>query len=131
LTADRRELLAIFAGGAIGAGLRTGLVELGGSHPGHWPWLTFAVNVVGCLMLGYFVTRLQERLPITAYRRPFLGTGLCGALTTFSTVQLELLQMLDRSELGLALAYCAASVVAGFAGVLLGTTIVRRARLTW
>ena len=131
MTADRRELLAIFAGGAIGAGLRTGLVELAGAHAGRWPWLTFAVNVIGCLMLGYFVTRLAERLPITAYRRPFLGTGLCGALTTFSTVQVELLQMLDRGRLGLACGYCAASVAAGFAGVLVGTAVVRRARLTW
>lgn len=131
MTADRRELLAIFAGGALGAGLRTSLVQLTHATPGHWPWVTFAVNVVGCLLLGYFVTRLSERLPITAYRRPFLGTGLCGALTTFSTVQLELLGMLDRGDLGLAAGYCAASVAAGFAGVLLGTAIVRRARLTW
>jgi CrcB protein len=131
LTADRSELLAIFAGGALGAGLRTSLVELAHPTPGHWPWVTFAVNVVGCLLLGYFVTRLSERLPITAYRRPFLGTGLCGALTTFSTVQLELLGMLDRGDLELAAGYCAASVAAGFTGVLLGTAIVRRARLTW
>ncbi|MGZ4174156.1 MAG: fluoride efflux transporter CrcB [Solirubrobacteraceae bacterium] len=131
MTADRSELLAIFAGGALGAGLRTGVVELAGTHPGRWPWLTFAVNVIGCLMLGYFVTRLAERLPITAYRRPFLGTGLCGALTTFSTVQVELLQMLDRGRLDLACGYGAASVAAGFAGVLVGTAVVRRARLTW
>jgi CrcB protein len=128
---DRRELGAMFAGGALGAGIRTGLVELAPPHPGSWPWTTFGVNVVGCLLLGYFVTRLQERLPISAYRLPFLGTGLCGALTTFSTMQVELLRMLDRGEVLLAAAYAAASIVAGFVGVTLGTAAVRRARLTW
>jgi CrcB protein len=128
---DRRELAAIFAGGALGGGARTALAQLAPAHAGHWPWATFAVNLVGCLLLGYFVTRLQERLPITAYGRPLLGTGICGGLTTFSTVQLELLRMLDRGELGLALLYGAVSVGAGFIGVALGTSVVRRARLTW
>src|SRR5438105_15221387 len=115
----------------LGSAIRTGLVELAPTHTGQWPWVTFAVNIVGCLLLGYLVTRLQERLPITAYRRPLLGTGLCGALTTFSTFQLELLRMVDRGEPLLAILYCGASVAAGFAGVALGTAIVRRAKLTW
>ena len=130
-SSDRRALLAIFVGGALGAGVRTGFSELAPTHPGQWPWATFAVNLVGCLLLGYFVTRLQERLPVTAYRRPFLGTGLCGGLTTFSTFQLELLRMIDRGDLVLAVAYVAASLLAGFAGVMIGTATVRRARLTW
>jgi CrcB protein len=129
--ADPRELGAIFAGGALGAAARTGLVELAPTRPGQWPWVTFLVNIVGCLLLGYFVTRLQERLPITAYQRPFLGTGVCGALTTFSTFQLELLRLLDRGDLVLAFLYEAGSVAAGFLGVALGTGLVRRARLTW
>jgi CrcB protein len=128
---DRRALAAIFAGGAIGAAIRTGLEQLWPATAGHWPWVTFAVNVAGCFLLGYFVTRLQERLPVTAYRRPFLGTGFCGALTTFSTFQVELLMMLDHGALGLAVLYAGGSLAAGFAGVALGTAVVRRARLTW
>lgn len=122
---------AIFVGGALGGTIRTGLVELAPAQAGRWPWTTLGVNVVGCVLLGYFVTRLQERLPITAYRHPLLGTGLCGALTTFSTMQLELLRMLDRGELLLSAAYAGGSVIAGFVGVTLGTAAVRRARLTW
>jgi CrcB protein len=129
--ADPRELGAIFAGGTLGAAARTGLEELAPVRAGHWPWVTFAVNVVGCLLLGYFVTRLQERLPVTAYRRPFLGTGVCGALTTFSTFQLELLHLLDHGDVLLAGGYAVGSVAAGFAGVALGTGLVRRAKLTW
>jgi CrcB protein len=126
---DVRELAAIFAGGAIGALARAALAESVSVRPGHWPWVTFAVNVTGAFLLGYFATRLQERLPLSAYKRPLLGTGFCGAFTTFSTVQVELLRMLDRGEVGLALGYAAASVVAGFAAVWLATALVRRVRV--
>jgi fluoride exporter len=126
---DRRELAAIFLGGVIGALVRLGLVEGLPPVPGEWPWATFVANVVGALALGYFTTRLQERLPLSAYRRPFLGTGLCGALTTFSTMQLELLEMLDHGDGGLAAGYAAASVTAGLLAVAATTNLVRRARL--
>jgi fluoride exporter len=126
---DVRELAAIFFGGAVGALARAGLVQWFAPRPGHWPWVTFAVNVAGAFMLGYFATRLQERLPLSAYRRPLLGTGLCGALTTFSTMQLELLRMLDRGSVGLAIGYAAASVLTGFGAVWLSTGLVRRARV--
>src|SRR5438876_816069 len=79
-----------------------------------WPWVTFGVNVAGAFVLGYFATRLQERLPPARYRRPLLATGFCGALTTFSTLQVELLKMLDHGHGGLALGYAAASLAAGF-----------------
>jgi CrcB protein len=124
---DRRELAAVFAGGFAGALARAGLVEAVPHDAGEWPWATFTVNVVGAFALGYFVTRLQERLPLSAYRRPLLGTGLCGALTTFSTIQLELLDMLDGGHVALAVTYAAVSVMAGLAAVALATNLVRRA----
>jgi CrcB protein len=127
--ADRRELAAIFFGGFLGAIARYGLVEALPPEPGRWPWATFVANIAGALALGYLTTRLQERLPLSAYRRPFLGTGLCGALTTFSTMQFELLQMLDGGDVGLAAGYAAASVLAGVLAVALTTNLVRRARL--
>lgn len=79
-------------------------------------------------MLGYFVTRLQERLPVSTLRRPLLGTGLCGALTTFSTVQIELLRMADRDEYALATSYLLASVIGGYLAVFLSSALVRRVR---
>jgi fluoride exporter len=74
------------------------------------------------------VTRLQERLPVSAYRRPLLGTGLCGALTTFSTMQVEVLGMLTAGRTGLAVAYALTSIGVGFVGVFLATALVRRVR---
>lgn len=126
---DRRELAAIFGGGFVGAVARAEVVEALPYHTGRWPWATFVVNIAGAFLLGYFTTRLQERLPVSAYRRPLLGTGLCGALTTFSTMQLEVLRMLDRDGTGLALTYALVSVAGGFLAVAVATNLVRRARL--
>jgi fluoride exporter len=126
--ADRRELAAVFAGGCAGALARALLGEALPSDAGEWPWATFAANAGGTLLLGWLVTHLQERVPPSEYRRPLLGTGLCGALTTFSTLQLELLEMLDAGRAGLAAAYAGASLAAGLLGVALATNLVRRVR---
>ena len=126
---DRQELLAIAVGGAAGALLRVALARTYTSGAGSWPWVTFAVNMAGALVLGYAVTRLQERLPLSAYRRPLIGTGFCGALTTFSTMQLELLRMLDAHRYGLAAGYAATSIVLGYVCVHVVSSLVRRVRV--
>ncbi len=126
---DGRELVAIFAGGCAGALARAAVVEWLPHGGAQWPWATFVVNVAGAFLLGYTVTRLDERLPLSSFRRPFLGTGLCGALTTFSAMQLELLEMLDTGRYGPAAAYLLGSVVAGFLAVALATNLVRRPRV--
>ena len=126
--ADRQELAAIAVGGAAGALLRVALARSYTSGSASWPWVTFAVNMAGALLLGYVVTRLQERLPLSAYRRPLLGTGFCGALTTFSTMQLELLRMVDADRYGLAAAYAATSVALGYACVHLASALTRRTK---
>ena len=118
---DRRELGAIFAGGVAGALVRAALAEALPHEPGVWPWATFLVNVAGAALLGWLITRLTERLPLSAYRRPLLGTGFCGALTTFSTMHLEMLRM----PTGLAIAYASASIAAGFAAVFVTTHLAR------
>jgi fluoride exporter len=126
---DGRELAAVFAGGAVGTVARAVLEELAAPDPGRWPWPTFTVNVVGAFLLGYFTTRLLERLPLSSYRRPLLGTGLCGGLTTFSTMQVETLKMLEHRHFGLAAGYTAASIAAGLVAVYLATVMVRRVRV--
>jgi CrcB protein len=125
---DRRELAAIFSGGVIGALIRIGLLQTGAAGAPAWPWITFAVNIGGAFLLGYLATRLQERLPLSAYRRPLLGTGFCGALTTFSTMQVEALEMIDAHRYLLATAYAASTLALGYASVHLATAFVRRVR---
>jgi len=126
---DYRELGAIFAGGAIGALARAALGTLAVPDPARWPWPTFTVNIVGAFLVGYFTTRLLERLPLSSYRRPLLGTGLCGGLTTFSTMQVETLKMIEHGHWILAVAYTVVSIVVGLLAVHLATVLVRRARL--
>ncbi len=127
-TRDLREIAAIWVGGALGALLRTGLSRAIPIQSPGWPWVTLAVNIAGAFALGYFATRLQERLPLSAYRRPLLGTGFCGALTTFSTVQIELLELLDDRQYLTALAYAVVTIAVGYIAVALATAFVRRAR---
>jgi fluoride exporter len=126
---DIREVAAIFAGGALGTVARAVLAEMSPHSPTSWPWPTFAANMLAAALLGYFVTRLQERLPLSSYRRPLLGTGLCGGLSTFSTMQVELLRMLQGHAYGLAIGYAAASIAGGYAAIHLTTAASRRVRL--
>ena len=84
------------------------------------------MNIVGAFLVGYFTTRLLERLPLSSYRRPLLGTGLCGGLTTFSTMQVETLKMMEHHCYGLAAGYTVASITLGLVAVYLATAVVRR-----
>lgn len=123
---DNREIAAVFAGGAAGTLLRAALSTWLPTKVGDWPWATFGVNIVGAFMVGYFTTRLLERLPLSNYRRPLLGTGLCGGLTTFSTMQVETLHMLEAHDFGLATAYVMASAIGGLLAVRIASAAVRR-----
>ncbi|MBE2315483.1 CrcB family protein [Solirubrobacter sp. CPCC 204708] len=98
------ELLAVFAGGCLGALARAGVAEALAV-----PWGTLLVNVVGAFLLGAVVTRAPK----------FLGTGFCGAFTTFSTMQVELLELRVLE----AAMYGAASIVLGLAAVALGRRV--------
>src|SRR5262245_11944269 len=126
---DGRELAAVFVGGAVGTLARAAFETVAGVEPGQWPWPTFIVNILGAFLLGYFTTRLLERLPVSSYRRPMLGTGLCGGLTTFSTMQVETVRMLEHRHYGLAVGYTAVSIVAGLITLYLATALVRRVRI--
>jgi CrcB protein len=126
---DRRELAAIFVGGAAGAALRVWLGRHFTAGAPNWPWVTFTINITGSFALAYFATRLQERLPQSTYRDPLLGTGFCGAYTTFSTMQVEIVKMVEADRYGLAAGYAFASISAGFVAIWLATNLVRRARV--
>jgi CrcB protein len=123
---DRREIAAVFAGGAIGAVLRAWLGRVLVTDAGAWPWATFVVNIVAAFVLGWFSTVLLERLPVSRFRRPFVGTGICGGLSTFSTMQVETVRLVQDGYLVLALAYVLASLVAGLIALHLATALARR-----
>jgi CrcB protein len=95
---------------------------------GQWPWATFSVNLVGAALLAWLTTRLSEMVAPTRYWRLLLGTGFCGALTTFSTLQVETIRLADDGHGGLALAYASASIAAGMAVAVAATVAARRRR---
>ncbi|HET6505838.1 MAG TPA: fluoride efflux transporter CrcB [Baekduia sp.] len=121
---ELRLLSVVFCGGCVGTLARAGMTEAIAPSPGHWPWATFVVNVVGAFVLGWIAT---HRGPAD-HARQLIGTGFCGALTTFSTMQLEVLRMLDASRVGLALLYVSGSVAAGLTAAYAGSSR-RRSRV--
>jgi len=112
----------VFAGGAAGTLARAALASSAVPDPGRWPWPTFIANVVGTVLLGFIGTRLAG----SDLRRPLWGTGFCGGLTTFSTVQVETLLMIRNGHYLLAGAYTAAGIAAGLLAVYLARGRVRR-----
>jgi len=123
------RLLAVLAGGGLGALARAGMAEaLPPTRLGSWPWATFSANVAGALLLAWLTTRLTEMAAPERYARLLLGTGFCGALTTFSTLQVQTIQLAKSGHLGVAAAYAAASLAAGMIAAVLATTVARRRR---
>ena|SRR6186997_2179845 len=122
-----RQLGAIYLGGMIGALARVGLAEAAPHDPGGWPWATFAVNMAGALLLGYLFARLRDH-PEDGLAHPFLTTGICGTLTTFATLQLELFELVDGGYLALAAGYTLATLAVGYLCVRLGIALERRSR---
>jgi fluoride exporter len=119
---DPRRLAAIYAGGVLGALVRVGLAQAGPHGPASWPWPTFAVNLAGALALGAFVAALRgHRAESPSFA--LLTTGVCGTLTTFATLQLELFEMVEGGHLGLAAGYVAATLVGGYACLRLGLAL--------
>jgi fluoride exporter len=122
------RIAAILAGGALGTLARAGLAEADPQQPGAWPWATFAVNLAGAFILGWLLTRLAERTAPTRYWRLFAGTGFCGALTTFSTFQVETLKFVRAGDVGLAIGYPVASIAAGMTLGVAGVLVARWGR---
>lgn len=128
LSEPQRLALAVMVGGAAGALARAGVSEALPRSPGAWPWATFSVNLGGAVLLAWVITRLSEVTVPTRYQRPLIGTGFCGALTTFSTFQVETIELSREGEPALAVAYAGVSLAAGMLLVVMATVFARRRR---
>lgn len=128
MSVPQLRMLAILAGGAVGTLARAGVAEVMPHGPGEWPWATFAVNLAGVALLAWSTTRLSEMVAPTRYWRFLIGTGFCGALTTFSTLQIETLTLAKDGHTGVAIGYAGSSLVAGMALAAVATVIARRRR---
>jgi fluoride exporter len=111
---------ACAVGGALGSLARWGVAEAWPGEPTTWPWATFVVNVAGCLLIGLLLGSSLGQDPL---RRAFLGAGVLGGFTTFSTYVLQVKVITDDGHGGTAALYAAASVVACLLAARLGRRI--------
>jgi CrcB protein len=118
-------LVAVALGGALGSLARWAVGELLPWSGDGFPWATFAENVSGCFALGALMVYLLDVWPPRRYLRPFLGVGVLGGYTTFSTYLLEARTLLADDRVPLALGYLGGSVLAGLVAVWLGVAGAR------
>jgi fluoride exporter len=124
----RVRAAAIMLGGAVGALARAGVAEALPHGAGEWPWATFLVNLAGTIVLAWMTTRLTEMVAPTRFWRFLLGTGFCGALTTFSTFRVETIRLARDSGAAVAGSYALASLAAGMFLAAAATVVARRRR---
>ncbi|MFJ7244371.1 fluoride efflux transporter FluC [Kitasatospora sp. NPDC098652] len=121
------DVLAVIAlGGGLGSVARYGLAHAWATPTGGFPWATFTTNITGSLLLGVLMVYVLEIWPPSRYVRPFLGVGILGGFTTFSTYTVELRGLLATGHVSIADAYALTSLVAGLAAVWTGIVLARR-----
>ena len=118
-------LAVISVGGVVGAVTRYGLGETFPHAAGQFAWATFGINVSGCLLIGVLMVLVTNVWPTRRLLRPFLGTGLLGGYTTFSTYIVDIQQLLAAGAARTALAYLAGTLLMTLAAVYTGTTLTR------
>jgi len=116
------KILAVGAGGFVGALLRYGLSEWVPAVDG-FPWGILVINWSGCLFLGWLLTAAGKTLRISPTWTLALGTGLTGAYTTFSTFAVETFRLMDQGQWLTAVAYILSSVVGGLLLAYLGVRL--------
>ncbi|RIV37071.1 fluoride efflux transporter FluC [Micromonospora radicis] len=118
-------LAAVAAGGVVGGLARHGLTAAWPSPPRGFPWATFVVNVSGCLLIGVLMVLVTEVWTAHRLVRPFLGTGVLGGYTTFSTYAVQVQQAVDAGAVRTGLLYLAGTLVAALAAVGAGMAVTR------
>lgn len=120
-------LLAVLVGGVVGGAGRYLVVQA--LPTDGFPWATLAVNLSGAFVLALLLVLVLEVLPPSTYVRPLLGTGFCGAWTTFSGIVVPADELLRDGRAGTATSYLLASLlgglVAGYGGIVTGRAVGR------
>ncbi|MDP3815288.1 fluoride efflux transporter CrcB [Pseudomonas sp.] len=121
-----RVALAVAGGGAVGCLMRFFATSWVVAHwPRHYYLATFAINLVGCLLIGLLSGLFLLRTDLPLELRTGLTVGLLGGLTTFSSFSLEMLNLLEHGRAAEAMAYLLCSVLGGLLAAWLGLTLAR------
>lgn len=118
-------LVAVFIGGCVGGLARYAAGQQWPASTYAFPWSTFAVNVAGAFVLALLIVLVTDVLGGSRYLRPLIGTGFCGALTTFSSVVVVADRMVGHDHAATAAVYLASTLVAGLAAGVLGLSAGR------
>jgi CrcB protein len=120
------NFILVILGGAIGSGSRYLLsTYITKTYPAAFPYGTFAVNIIGCLLIG-IIYGTTERFQVASPQwRLFLATGLCGGFTTFSAFAYENFQLLQTGNYMTFTLNTLGSCVFGFAAVFLGILLTK------
>lgn len=121
-----KNILLVGLGGGIGSMLRYLSQKMATNfYPVIFPWGTFAVNVIGCFLIGLFWGISFKSFDNAENWKLLLMTGLCGGFTTFSAFTLEGIGLLKDQKMALFFIYVTASVLLGLAATYLGMKISR------
>jgi CrcB protein len=118
-------LLVIAVGGALGSLARWALGEAFSTGDRSFPSATFLENVSGGFALGVLMVFVSDVWPPSRYLRPFLGVGVLGGFTTFSTYTLDTRALVVADRVPMAAAYLFGTLAAGIAAVWLGIAATR------
>ncbi|MFI9505283.1 fluoride efflux transporter CrcB [Nocardia sp. NPDC052566] len=119
------EYLVIAVGGGLGAAARYGVAQLFPVQRGTFPLATFATNMIGCFLIGVLMVVISDIWVAHRLLRPFLGVGVLGGFTTFSTYVVEVRDLLRPGTFPLAAAYAVATVAAGLFAVVAAVRCTR------
>jgi CrcB protein len=111
---------AVAVGGALGAAARWAVAEALPHEDGQLPWATLLTNIVGCVLIGVLMVLVVERWPGRPLVRPFVGTGILGGFTTFSTYAVDTRTLVATGHAAEAITYLLGTLVAGLLAVVLG-----------
>jgi CrcB protein len=102
---------AVAAGGVVGAELRYGLADAVPHSASGFPWSTVYINSLGCVLLGVLMVVLSQLTSPHRLLRPFLGIGILGGFTTFSTFTVDTERLIEHHRAGVAGAYVLVTLV--------------------
>src|SRR3954451_17575935 len=125
---DPALLAAIAVGGLLGAEARYAVARLLDAPVGGWPWDTWLVNVAGSFLIGVLMAVLAGLARPHRLVRPFLGVGVLGGFTTFSTAMVELPGLLGAGRPALALLYLVGTALSALVATAAGVWLVRGLR---
>jgi CrcB protein len=119
-------IAVVSAGGALGAVARWAVAQTLPHHHGEVPWATLLTNVAGCFLIGVLMVVVIEVVPGRALVRPFLGTGVLGGFTTFSTYAMDTRGLLAADRPAVAALYLAGTLAVGLLAAVAGLRLTER-----